>query len=103
MVIDSEENVRIRVLSQPNVVVLNSKVDCPVCEYYIPEVLSPIFEKKCYDNIEFYNIESDLLFPVDVRPRLFFFKDGVVQYFSTGSLPQYEVINLLERYYGKPI
>ena len=46
MVIDSEENVRIRVLSQPNVVVLNSKVDCPVCEYYIPEVLSPIFEKK---------------------------------------------------------
>jgi hypothetical protein len=99
----NEEYIRERVLTQEYVVVLNSKIDCPVCEYYIPDVLEPVFSDEKYNHIEFYELEDELLFPIDVRPRLFFFKKGKPECWSTGALPQYEVYNLLERYYGKSI
>jgi hypothetical protein len=84
-----------------NLVIIHSKDSCPVCEYFIPEVLEPIL--KDYDNITSVIVKEELTFPVTAHPITYFFKKGKCVQHPQGAAPEKAIITMLEAFYGKPI
>jgi|LWDU01.1.fsa_nt_gi hypothetical protein len=101
MEIRNEKFIRNKISDSPNVVVLSSKYDCLVCRDYVVDTLSPVFDLDQYGHVEFYELEDDMIFPLNrTDPTLFIYKHGVLQSLSSGALPQSEIYVLLDRYYG---
>ena len=84
-----------------NVVIVHSKDGCPVCEYFIPEVLEPIFND--YENVKIKMIKEQLTFPVGSHPVTYFFKNGKCIMHPSGSAPEKAVREMMDTLYGKPI
>ena len=98
----SEDEVRELIKSEKNLVVVHSKLGCPVCEYFIPEVLTPILDEFS-GLVSSVIIREQLTFPVNSHPVIFFFKNGKCVQHPQGSAPEEAVREMMRTFYGKPI
>lgn len=89
------------VKNNDNVVIVHSKDGCPVCEYFIPEILEPIMED--WPNVKVKTVKEQLTFPVGSHPVIYFFKNGKCIMHPSGSAPEKAVREMMESLYGKPI
>jgi thioredoxin-like negative regulator of GroEL len=87
--------------SNDNVVIVHSKDECPVCQYFVPEVLEPILNE--YDNVTSVMIKEQLTFPVGAHPVIYFFKNGKCVQHPSGAAPDKAVRDMMETFYGKSI
>jgi thioredoxin-like negative regulator of GroEL len=85
--------------SNIDLVVVHSKDECPVCQYFIPEVLEPILEE--YENVKTVMINEQLTFPVGSHPVIYFFKNGKCVQHPQGSAPEKAVREMMESFYGR--
>jgi len=87
--------------SNDNLVIVHSKEGCPVCEYFIPEVLEPIL--KDWPKVKVKMVKEQLTFPAPSHPVIYFFKNGKCVMHPSGSAPGKAVREMMEALYGKPI
>jgi hypothetical protein len=78
------------------VVFVHVKATCPVCDVFLPDILKPISANPKYDEIEFYQINEPLTFPVGAHPVTYFFRDGWCVQHPSGQAPKETVENLLD-------
>lgn len=84
-----------------DLVIVHSKDECPVCQYFIPEVLQPVLEK--YKHVTSVMVKEQLTFPVNVHPVIYFFKNGKCVQHPHGAAPEKAVLDMMDGFYGKPI
>jgi DNA polymerase elongation subunit (family B) len=91
--------------SNIDLVIVHSKDGCPVCDYFIPEILEPILEE--YDEVKSVMVKERLTFPVGAHPVIYFFKNGKCIQHPQGSAPADAVKDMMNAFYGgangKPI
>jgi hypothetical protein len=97
----SETDARLLIDKHENLVIVHTKLGCPVCEYFVPEILTPILKK--FDHVKSVVIKEDMVFPQPSHPVIFFFKDGKCVQHPRGSAPENKVLEMMETFYGKPI
>jgi len=95
----TEKAARKIVEREKNVVVIHSKDGCPVCEYFIPEVVEPIIEE-WEDRVKFIMVKETLFFPAAQHPIMYFFKNGKCVQHPGGAAPAEAVVNMLEAFYA---
>jgi thioredoxin-like negative regulator of GroEL len=81
-----------------DLVIVHSKDECPVCQYFIPEVLQPVLEK--YKHVTSVMVKEQLTFPVGAHPVIYFFKNGKCVQHPSGSAPEDAVDKMMEAFYG---
>jgi len=79
-----------------NLVVVHSKDECPVCQYFIPQVLEPIL--KNYD-VKCVMVKEMLTFPVQAHPVTYFFKNGKCIQHPQGAAPAEAIVKMLDSFY----
>jgi len=89
------------VKEKDDVVIVHSKDGCPVCEYFIPEVLEPLFED--YPNVTVRMVKEQLTFPAPSHPVTYFFKNGKCIMHPSGSAPDNAVREMMDKLYGKSV
>ena len=95
-----EEEAKAQVLLYNNVVVVVAKPGCEVCEYFIPEVLDPLFKEEFWvKNIHFLVIENNTFFPHKIAPMVFCYKNGKLVHTSDGAAPKEKVKKLINDVY----
>ena len=99
----SEKAARELVKKHKDVVIVHTKKTCPVCEYFVPEVLLPIFGDEKYKHVRVYEITEDMTFPVGSHPVTYFFKNGKCVHHPSGSAPEKAVRDLMDTFYGRPV
>jgi hypothetical protein len=97
----SEEVARKLITEHQNLVVVHTKKGCPVCEYFIPEVVTPILKE--YNYVKSVVVTEQMAFPHEAHPVIFFFKGGKCVQHPIGAAPPEAVKQLMETFYGKPI
>jgi hypothetical protein len=97
----SEDDARKLITEHQNLVVVHTKLGCPVCEYFVPEILTPILKE--YNYVKSVVIKEEMTFPQHSHPVIFFFKDGKCIQHPHGSAPEVAVKKMMETFYGKPI
>ena len=97
----SEKSAMQFIKNNDNTVIVHSKDGCPVCEYFIPEVLEKIFVD--FPNVKVRMIKEQLTFPVNSHPVTYFFKNGKCVQHPQGSAPEEAVREMMRTFYGKPI
>jgi len=85
--------------SNIDLVIVHSKDGCPVCDYFIPEILEPILEE--YDEVKSVMVKERLTFPVGAHPVIYFFKNGKCIQHPQGSAPEKAVREMMESFYGR--
>jgi thioredoxin-like negative regulator of GroEL len=83
------------------VILVHTKPGCPVCEYFVPEVLEPLLEE--YEHVISVFVEEPLMFPQQSHPVTFFFKDGKCVQHPHGAAPDKAIRDMMDKFYGKPI
>mgnify|MGYP001166611915 CR=1 FL=1 len=78
------------------VVFVHVKDTCPICDVFLPDVLLPIAQDQKYRDIEFYQINESLTFPVGAHPVTYFFREGYCVQHPSGQAPKETVENLLD-------
>lgn len=101
MKVISEDAARKFVKNYDNVVIVHSKDGCPVCEYFIPEVLEPLF--KDFPDVKVRMVKEQMTFPTPSHPVTYFFKNGRCIMHPSGSAPEKAVREMMETLYGKHI
>ena len=101
MKIVTETTARKLIEKENNLVIVHSKDECPVCQYFIPEVLEPILNE--YTNVASVMIKEQLTFPVGSHPVIYFFKNGKCVQHPIGAAPDTAVREMMKALYGKPI
>lgn len=96
----TEKEARKMVAQYKDVVVIHSKESCPVCKYFVPEVLYPIMTDKKYERIKTVVVMEQLFFPVASHPVVYFFKGGKCVQHPSGSAPEAAVRQLMDTFYG---
>jgi len=81
-----------------NIVIVHSKEGCPVCEYFIPDVLEPIFED--YPDVKIKMVKEQLTFPVGSHPVVYLFKNGRCVQYPQGAAPEEAVRTMMDAFYG---
>jgi hypothetical protein len=95
-----EEIAKAEVLLYDNVVVITEKEGCPVCEYFIPDVLVPLFNEEFWTkNIHFMIIDRPFFFPHETYPKTYCFKKGKLVHTSKGAASREQVKTLIEEVY----